>query len=109
MLYVKHDTKSGKEKFIPILDNSVYVFCDRCEQMVLIPDPAGYIYELGACSDSIPLIVKVVVSKKLRNFVAICSSCLSGFTGTCIVDGCDRTTCDHSNVGIVCSQKEHIK
>lgn len=63
MLYVKHDTKSGKEKLIPILDNNVYVFCDRCEQMVLIPDPAGYIYELGACSDSIPLIVKVVVSK----------------------------------------------
>ena len=43
MLYVKHVTKSGKEKFFPVLDNNVYVFCDRCEQMVLIPDPAGYI------------------------------------------------------------------
>ncbi len=53
MLYVKHVTKSGKEKFFPILDTNVYVFCDRCEQMVLVPDPAGYIYELGACSDSI--------------------------------------------------------
>ena len=53
MLYVKHVTKSGKEKFFPVLDNNVYVFCDRCEKMVLIPDPAGYIYELGACSDSI--------------------------------------------------------
>ena len=53
MLYVKHVMKSGKEKFFPILDNNVYVFCDRCEQMVLIPDPAGYIYELGSCSDSI--------------------------------------------------------
>ena len=42
MLYVKHVTKSGKEKFFPVLDNNVYVFCDRCEQMVLIPDPAGY-------------------------------------------------------------------
>lgn len=80
MLYVKHVTKSGKEKFFPVLDNNVYVFCDRCEQMVLIPDPAGYIYELGACSDSIPLIVKVVVSKKLKSFVALGSSCLSGST-----------------------------
>lgn len=53
MLYVKHVTKKGKEKFYPIRDNNVYVFCERCEKMVYISEPHGYIYELGACSDSI--------------------------------------------------------
>ena len=53
MLYVKHVTKSGKEKFFPVLDNNVDVFCARCEQAALIPDPAVYIYVFGRCSDSI--------------------------------------------------------
>ena len=53
MLYVKHITKKSKEKFYPIQDDNVYVFCERCGKMIYILEPGGFLYEYGGCSDTI--------------------------------------------------------
>lgn len=53
MFYVKHILESGKKVFVPIRDNNLYVYCDYCEKMVCIRQPAKYIKELLLTSDSI--------------------------------------------------------
>ena len=53
MLYVRSIDEKGRDTFHPIKDYSVYVLCEECGRMVPIPEPAGFIYELGACAQSI--------------------------------------------------------
>ena len=48
MLYIKNEGE-----FYRIRDDNFYVFCDRCGEMIPIPDPAGYFYELGASASSL--------------------------------------------------------
>lgn len=53
MLYVKSVGENGKDTFHPIKDNNVYILCKKCGQMVPVHEPAGFLYELGACASSI--------------------------------------------------------
>lgn len=53
MLYAKIIGKNGKEVFHPIKDDNVYILCKKCGEMVPVSEPAGFLYELGACASSI--------------------------------------------------------
>ena len=53
MLFIKHTYESGKTRLFPIKNDNVFVLCDYCGEMVPVPDPAGFIYESGACGSSI--------------------------------------------------------
>lgn len=63
MLYVKSTDKNGKDVFHSIKDDNVYILCEKCGRMLSVSEPAGFIYELGACASSIEA-------------VNICDACL---------------------------------
>ena len=52
MLYTIREGHDGIQ-FYPIRDYNVYIYCKQCKRFVQIPEPAGYIAEVGAVGASI--------------------------------------------------------
>ena len=52
MLYTMREGHDGVQ-FYPIRDYNVYIYCKQCKRFVQIPEPAGYIAEVGAIGVSI--------------------------------------------------------
>lgn len=46
MLYTMREGHDGIQ-FYPIRDYNVYIYCKQCKRFVQIPEPAGYIAEVG--------------------------------------------------------------
>lgn len=52
MLYTMREGHDGIQ-FYPIRDYNVYIYCKQCKRFVQIPEPAGYIAEVGAVGASV--------------------------------------------------------
>ena len=52
MLYTMREGHDGIQ-FYPIRDYNVFIYCKQCKRFVQIPEPAGYIAEVGAIGVSI--------------------------------------------------------
>ena len=52
MLYTMREGHDGIQ-FYPIRDYNVYIYCKQCKRFVQVPEPAGYIAEVGAIGASI--------------------------------------------------------
>ena len=62
MLYTMREGHDGIQLY-PIRDYNVYIYCKQCKRFVQIPEPAGYIAEVGAIGVSI-------------EFLDLCDECI---------------------------------